>query len=86
MSTKLHVTEHLLGNKAVRQAHSTQKAAFEHARQRVQDPDVGTVNVWCYESNLVPLQALMESIAGREWCDERKLVAVVAKKSVAVRR
>jgi len=82
--TLLHVTEYLLGNKAVRQAYATQKAAFDAARQRVLDPDIGTVNVWRYESDLDARQCLMENIAGREWCDQRALLAVVAKKTVRV--
>lgn len=80
----LHVTEHAVGNKLVRQAYATKKGAFDAARERVTDADVATVAVWVYTSDLDARGALMETIAGREWFDERKLVAVVAKKEVRV--
>jgi len=82
--TQLHVTEHALGNKVVRQAYPTKSAALTNARARVLDADVATVSVWLYQSELDAKAALMETIAGREWFEARTLVCVVAKKQVRV--
>jgi len=82
--TQLHVTEHAVGNKLVRQAYATKTAALSNARARVLDADTATVSVWLYQSELDPKAALMESVAGREWYEARTLVCVVAKKSVRV--
>jgi hypothetical protein len=80
----LHVTEHALGNKVVRQAHATKTAALASARARVLDADIATVSVWLYQSELDAKAALMESVAGREWYESRTLACVVAKKAVRV--
>jgi len=82
--TQLHVTEHAVGNKLVRQAFSTKTAALAAARARVLDPDTATAAVWLYQSELDAKAALMESVAGRDWFESRTLVCVVAKKQVRV--
>jgi hypothetical protein len=82
--TQLHVTEHAVGNKLVRQAYVTKTAALANARARVLDADVATVAVWLYQSELDARGALMESVAGREWYESRTLTCVVAKKAVRV--
>ena len=82
--TQLHVTEHAVGNKIVRQAYATKTAALANARARVLDADTATVAVWLYQSELDPKAALMESVAGRDWFEARALVCVVAKKQVRI--
>lgn len=82
--TVLHVTEHSLASKTVRQAFPTKVAAVAYARERVLDPEVASVSVWAYVSELDARNALMATVSGRDWYDKRKLVVVIVKKTVKV--
>jgi hypothetical protein len=86
MTTRIYSAELTQERKVTVRAFTEKTAAIRWARERVADESVSAITVWLLSASRLPRDAICIATEGKPWYDERRVVAIIARKGARVMR